>query len=89
MDKREMESSTIKMIDWAKPLAFQDLYPKVTHSTQTAAPTYVTGETVLEFNTIVRQGQFVRSTDREFELKTIFPLIWGVAFTSIIFLVFT
>ena len=49
VDKREMEGDTIETVDWARPLAFQDSCQKITRSTQTVAPTYLTDGTVLEF----------------------------------------
>ena len=63
VNKVEMEVDTVETVDWARPLAFQDSYQKITHSKQTAAPTYLTGGTVLEFNIIVPQGEFVRSAE--------------------------
>ena len=35
VDKGEMEGDTIEMVDWARPIAFQDSYQKITDSTQT------------------------------------------------------
>ena len=37
VDKGEMKGDTIEMVDWARPLAFQDLYQKITDSTQRGA----------------------------------------------------
>ena len=67
-----MEGDTIETVHWARPLAFQDLQEKITHSTQTAAPTYWTGGTVLQFNIRVPQGQFVRPADWELVLPVKF-----------------
>ena len=63
VDKGKSEGETIQIIDWARPLAFQDSYEKMDHTTQIAAATYLPGGTFLEFNIIVPQGHFVRLAD--------------------------
>ena len=72
VDKGEMEVDTIETVDWARPLAFQDSYQKITHSTQTAAPIYLICGTVLEINIIVLQDQFARPADWELVLPVRF-----------------
>ena len=72
VDKSGMVGDTIETVDWARPLNSEDSYQKITHSTQTAAPTYLTGGTVLEFNIIVPQGQFFRPADWELVLPVRF-----------------
>ena len=67
-----MEGDTIETVDWARLLPFQDSYQKITHSMQTAAPSYLTGGIVLEFNITVAQGQFVRPADWELVLPVRF-----------------
>ena len=39
VDKGEMKGDTIETVDWTGPVAFQDSYQEITHSTQTAVPT--------------------------------------------------
>ena len=46
VDKGEMKGDTIETVDWTGPVAFQDSYQEITHSTQTAVPTYLAGGTV-------------------------------------------
>ena len=72
VDKGEMECDTIETICCTRSLAFQDSYQKITHLTQAAAPSYLTGGTILEFNIIVAQGQCTRPTNWELVLPVRF-----------------
>ena len=66
--KGELDGETIGLVDWVKPIKFQDTYKRITPEAQTATSSYVMGGTVLEFNITVPDTKYIRLGDMELVL---------------------
>ena len=70
LDKGEVREDVLNSIEWAKPINFQKEIDAIVPIKQIAESTYLSSDTVFEFNLVIPNGNYTVPSD--FEL--IFPM---------------